>query len=205
MWVRLRWDDTRGTPGFFLTDAARGQRLAPGYDGWFAGVPVRINSLGFRDRRDYTLEKPADADPHSRARRLGHVWPRHARRHHLSLSARAAPAGVAARRELGSVEPRRSRLQHPPGADLPATRSARSPSRTWWWSASFRMTSPATMRPQPPPSRLRRAVGGHLRIIQRHLYSYEFYKRALLTAAVAIVDVGSAIGCASNTWRRSSS
>src|SRR5688572_31304238 len=58
VWVRLRWDDTKGTPGFFLTDAVRGQRLAPGYDGWFAGVPVRINALGFRDRRNYLLEKP---------------------------------------------------------------------------------------------------------------------------------------------------
>jgi hypothetical protein len=58
VWVRLRWDDRQGRPGFFLTDANRGQRLAPGYDGWFAGVPVRINSLGFRDRREYSLDKP---------------------------------------------------------------------------------------------------------------------------------------------------
>jgi hypothetical protein len=59
LWVRWRWDDRQGRPGFFLTDARRGQRLAPGYDGWFAGVPVRINSLGFRDRQEYSLEKPA--------------------------------------------------------------------------------------------------------------------------------------------------
>jgi hypothetical protein len=58
VWVRLSWDEARGQPGFFLTDAARGQRLAPNYDGWFAGVPVRINALGFRDWRNYTLEKP---------------------------------------------------------------------------------------------------------------------------------------------------
>ena len=58
LWVRIRWDDKQGQPGFFLTDARRGQRLSPGYDGWFAGVPVRINSLGFRDRREYSLEKP---------------------------------------------------------------------------------------------------------------------------------------------------
>jgi hypothetical protein len=57
LWVRMRWDDTQGQPGFFLTDARRGQRLSPGYDGWFAGVPVRINSLGFRDRKDYPLDK----------------------------------------------------------------------------------------------------------------------------------------------------
>ncbi len=59
LWVRWRWDDRQGRPGIFLTDANRGQRLAPGYEGWFAGVPVRINSLGFRDRQEYSLEKPA--------------------------------------------------------------------------------------------------------------------------------------------------
>ena len=57
VWVRARWDDRRGTPGFYISDPELGQRLAPGYDGWFAGVPVRINSLGFRDTRDYVLAK----------------------------------------------------------------------------------------------------------------------------------------------------
>jgi lysophospholipase L1-like esterase len=57
-WVRLRWDDRRGTPGFYVSDAVLGQRLAPGYRGWFAGVPVEINSLGFRDSREYSVEKP---------------------------------------------------------------------------------------------------------------------------------------------------
>jgi len=32
-WVRLSWDPHRGTPGFFLTDAVRGQRLAANYTG----------------------------------------------------------------------------------------------------------------------------------------------------------------------------
>jgi hypothetical protein len=59
-WVRMRWDDRRGTPGFYLSDPVLGQRLSPGYDGWFAGVPVRINRLGFRDPRDYALEKGAN-------------------------------------------------------------------------------------------------------------------------------------------------
>jgi hypothetical protein len=57
--VRWRWDHTRGAPGFYVSDPVLGQRLAPGYEGWFAGVPVRINNLGFRDPRDYTVEKPA--------------------------------------------------------------------------------------------------------------------------------------------------
>jgi hypothetical protein len=56
-WVRLRWDPLKGTPGFFESDAMRRQRLAPNYTGWFAGVPVHINSLGFRDDREYALEK----------------------------------------------------------------------------------------------------------------------------------------------------
>ena len=57
-WVRWRWDERRGVPGFYISDPELGQRLAPNYDGWFAGVPVRINSLGFRDSRDYSLDKP---------------------------------------------------------------------------------------------------------------------------------------------------
>ena len=35
----------------------RGQRLAANYDGWFAGVPVHINQLELRDRREYDLGK----------------------------------------------------------------------------------------------------------------------------------------------------
>lgn len=57
VWVRLRWDEKRGVPGFYITDPVLGQRLLPGYHGWFAGVPVEINSLGFRDTREYALEK----------------------------------------------------------------------------------------------------------------------------------------------------
>jgi hypothetical protein len=57
IYVRATWDARKGTPGFFLTDAALGQRLAPGYDGWFAGVPVHIDRLGLRDPREYALAK----------------------------------------------------------------------------------------------------------------------------------------------------
>jgi hypothetical protein len=58
LWVRWRWDERRGRPGFYVSDPELGQRLAPNYDGWFAGVPVHINSLGFRDAREYALDKP---------------------------------------------------------------------------------------------------------------------------------------------------
>ena len=56
-WVRWRWDPLKGSPGFFQSDPMRRQRLAPNYRGWFAGVPVHINSLGFRDDREYSLVK----------------------------------------------------------------------------------------------------------------------------------------------------
>jgi hypothetical protein len=58
LWVRWRWDERRGLPGFYISDPQLGQRLAPNYDGWFAGVRVHINSLGFRDTREYSLQKP---------------------------------------------------------------------------------------------------------------------------------------------------
>jgi len=57
LWTRADWNDRKGVPGFFLSDPVRRQRLAPGYTGWFAGVPVKINRLGFRDNREYSLEK----------------------------------------------------------------------------------------------------------------------------------------------------
>ena len=57
IWTRATWNEHRGTPGFFLSDPSRLQRLAPGYRGWFGGVPVTINQLGFRDHREYALEK----------------------------------------------------------------------------------------------------------------------------------------------------
>jgi hypothetical protein len=57
VWVRATWDPHKGRPGFFLSDARRGQRLAAGYDGWFAGVPVHINGLELRDSREYDLAK----------------------------------------------------------------------------------------------------------------------------------------------------
>jgi hypothetical protein len=57
VWVRASLDPLRGTPGFFLGDPMRRQRLAPNYTGWFAGVPVHINSLELRDDREYDLRK----------------------------------------------------------------------------------------------------------------------------------------------------
>ena len=57
VWVRAAADPKKGTPGFFVSDPVRVERLAPSYSGWFAGVPVHINSLGLRDNREYDLRK----------------------------------------------------------------------------------------------------------------------------------------------------
>jgi hypothetical protein len=60
VWVRRVWEPRKGTPGFFLTDPVRGQRLAANYTGWFAGVPVHINRFELRDPREYSLAKSAN-------------------------------------------------------------------------------------------------------------------------------------------------
>jgi hypothetical protein len=61
LWVRASWDAKRGTPALYLSDPVLVQRFAPNYSGWFAGVPIRINNLGLRDRRDYSLDKASNS------------------------------------------------------------------------------------------------------------------------------------------------
>lgn len=60
VYVRTTWDPLRGRPGLFVADPIRIEKLSANYDGWFAGVPVRTNSLGFRDTREYALTKHAN-------------------------------------------------------------------------------------------------------------------------------------------------
>jgi hypothetical protein len=181
LWVRIAWDQSRGTPGFFLTDATRGQRLAPGYDGWFAGVPVHINALGFRDRRDYTLDKPPNTFrilvlgdsvtfghgtlddttyPYLLEQRLRgwrpdvnwEVW-------NLGVP------GYNTRQELDYLKEIGPRAQ----PDVVVV---------GFYPNDFTGRN----APQPPPSMPRRAAASIVRIVQRHVYSYEFYKRVALTA-----------------------
>ena len=180
VWVRWQWDDAKGRPGFFLTDASRGQRLAPDYDGWFAGVPVRINSLGFRDRRDYSLEKPASTFrilvfgdsvtfghgtldtttyPYLLEQRLRQwrpdvkweVW-------NLGVPGYNTRQELTYLKELGP-------LAKP---DLVVI---------GFYTNDFTGNN----APSPPPGPLDRGAAKILRFAQQRFYSYEFYKRVLLT------------------------
>ena len=179
-WVRLSWDDTQGRPGFFLTDANRGQRLSPGYEGWFAGVPVRINSLGFRDRQEYSLEKPKNTFrilvlgdsvtfghgtlddttyPYLLEQQLKkwrpdvawEVW-------NLGVPGYNTGQELAYLKQIGpQADPDLVIVGFYPndfsGDNAPASRG-----------------------------RVARAAAPLIRLAQRHLYSFEFYKRAYLTA-----------------------
>lgn len=180
VWVRLRWDETKGTPGFFLTDAARGQRLTPNYDGWFAGVPVRINALGFRDRRDYSLAKPSNTIrivvlgdsvtfghgtlddttyPYLLEQRL-RAWRGDVNWEVWNLGV----PGYNTRQEL-------TYLQEVGPAAKPDVVVV------GFYPNDFTGDN----RESPPPAAWRRAAANMLATIQRHVYSYEFYKRAILT------------------------
>jgi lysophospholipase L1-like esterase len=55
--IRAAWDPLKGQPGFIVSHPVRLEALASNYRGWFAGVPVRTNALGFRDDREYALQK----------------------------------------------------------------------------------------------------------------------------------------------------
>jgi lysophospholipase L1-like esterase len=55
--VRVTWDEKKGRPGFFIRSVTRVEMLSPNYSGWYGGVPVKINRLGFRDPREYDLAK----------------------------------------------------------------------------------------------------------------------------------------------------
>jgi lysophospholipase L1-like esterase len=178
-WVRFSWDERRGRPGFYVSDAVLGQRLAPNYDGWFAGVPVKINSLGFRDDRDYAVEKPAgtfrivvlgDSVTFGHGTRSDTTYPylleRQLREWQPEIAWQVWNLGVpgyATSQELAYLE--RVGAQYDPDLvivgfypnDLTGNQRPRSPS---------------AMR------RLAAAIQG---VMQQRLYSYEFYKRAILT------------------------
>ena len=185
IWVRLAWDDSRGRPGFFISDPVLGQRLAANYDGWFAGVPAHINALGFRDPRNYSLEKGRNTFrilvlgdsvtfghgalfettyPYLLEQRLKawrpdvtwEVW-------NLGVPGYNTAQELAYLHEVGP--------RYKP--DLVVV--------------GFFPNDFSGFDPNPSPGVSRRAASAVLRTLQRHVYSTELYKRVYLTARWRLV------------------
>ena len=56
--VRITWDTKElGKPGMVLSHPTRSEIFQPNFEGWFAGQKIKINNLGFRDQRNYKIEK----------------------------------------------------------------------------------------------------------------------------------------------------
>lgn len=184
VWVRARWDEQRGSPGLFVSDPVRGQRLAANYDGWFAGVPTRINNLGFRDADDASLEKA----PHTfRILVLGdsvtfghgsvHTYPELLEQQlrawrpeidwqvwNLGVPGYNTSQELAQLLELGpSYQP-----------DLVVV--------------GFFENDITDNQPLAPPSLVRRTSSEVLSWVQRHVYSFELYKRLGLQLAWRLSD-----------------
>jgi hypothetical protein len=186
IWVRATWDERRGTPGFFVADAELGQRLAPGYDGWFAGVPVKINELGFRDPREFDLEKNA---PTFRILVLGdsvtfghgaiyevtypYLLEQRLRQWRPEVDWQVWNLGVPGyntSQELAYLE-RVGPLYQP---DLVVV--------------GFFENDLQDTGPMAPPSTFARMRAAVQRTMQRSLYSFELYKRIYLTARMTLVE-----------------
>jgi len=179
-WVRLTWDPRKGRPGFFLSDPIRGQRLAAGYDGWFAGVPVHIDTLELRDPREYSLRKGPDTfrilvlgDSVT----FGHGAPyeqTYPRLFEDRLKAwrpdvdwqvwNAAVPGYNTSQELAQLREVGGRFQ----PDLVVV--------GFFWNDLF------DNRPTEQPGRACILAVDTLAFARRHFYSFEFYKRVYLTA-----------------------
>jgi hypothetical protein len=180
VWVRATWDARQGRPGFFLSDATRGQRLAPGYDGWFAGVPVHINSLELRDPREYSLEKRqntfrvlvlGDSVTFGHGALYQHTYPYlleqrlKAWRPDIDWQVwNAAVPGYNTSQELAHLLDVGDRFK----PDLVVV--------------GFFWNDLTDNQPIEAPGHLRVAAAHALSFARRYLYSFEFYKRAYLTA-----------------------
>ena len=179
LWVRSTWDDRKGRPGFFLSDPVRGQRLAAGYDGWFAGVPVHINSLELRDTREYSLEKRpntfrilvlGDSVTFGHGSVYEHTYPylleQHLRKWQPGIDWQvwnAAVPGYNTSQELAYLLEVGGRFK----PDLVVV--------------GFYSNDLFDNRPVRSAARWERAIAGLESWIRVHLYSFEFYKRAYLT------------------------
>ena len=184
VWVRLSWDDRRGAPGFFLSDAARGQRLAADYDGWFAGVPVQTNSLGFRDRREYSLPKPpgtfrilvlGDSVTFGHGATFGTTYP-------YLLEQRLKRWQPAVRWEVWNLGvPGYNTRQ-----ELTYLQEVGPLYQPDLVIVGFYPNDFTGNEEQQPAGRVRALASRLLGTAQRHLYSIEFYKRVYLSARWAL-------------------
>ena len=181
VWVRATWEPRKGRPGFFLTDAARGQRLAAGYDGWFAGVPVHINQLELRDQREYDLAKRpntfrilvlGDSVTFGHGSVAEHTYPYlveqrlEAWRPDIDWQVwNAAVPGYNTSQELAHLLDVGPRFQ----PDLVVV--------------GFFENDLIDNRPMASPGVMSKALAGSLSFLRRHVYSLEFYKKAYLTLA----------------------
>ena len=179
LWVRSTWDARKGRPGFFLSDPVRGQRLAAGYDGWFAGVPVHINSLELRDAREYSLEKRpntfrilvlGDSVTFGHGSVYEHTYPylleQHLRKWQPGIDWQvwnAAVPGYNTSQELAYLLEVGNRFK----PDLVVV--------------GFYNNDLFDNRPVRSASRWQRAVARVESWVRVHLYSFEFYKRVYLT------------------------
>lgn len=179
VWVRLQWDDTKGTPGFYVSDPVLGIRLNPNYDGWFAGVPVRINALGFRDNRDYTVAKPPNT---TRILVLGDsVTFGHGTLYETSypylLEQRLKAWRPATNWQVWNL----GVPGYNTGQELSLLNQVGPSYQPDLVIVGFYPNDLSNNEVIERPSWRRRVSSGVQRAMQRHLYSYEFYKRAVLT------------------------
>lgn len=180
IFVRLAWDESRGRPGFFLSDPVRGQRLAANYDGWFAGVPAHTNALGFRDSRNYSLEKGRNTfrilvlgDSVT----FGHGAPFETTYPFL-LEQRLKSWRPDVNWEVWNLGvPGYNTAQ-----ELAYLREVGPSYRPDLVVVGFFPNDFTGVEPISNPGVIRRALSGILRTMQRHVYSTELYKRVYLTA-----------------------
>jgi GDSL-like Lipase/Acylhydrolase family len=179
LWVRSTWDARKGRPGFFLSDPVRGQRLAAGYDGWFAGVPVHINRLELRDSREYALEKQpntfrilvlGDSVTFGHGSLYEHTYPylleQHLRQWQPNVDWQvwnAAVPGYNTSQELAYLLEVGARFK----PDLVVV--------------GFYNNDLFDNRPVRSATRWQRVAAGTESWVRLHLYSFEFYKRVYLT------------------------
>ena len=179
IWVRISWDDSRGRPGFFLSDPVRGQRLAANYDGWFAGVPAHTNSLGFRDTREYSLSKPTgtfrvivlgDSVTFGHGALFETTYP-------YLLEQRLREWRPDVRWEVWNLGvPGYNTAQEL--AYLNQVGASYAPDLV---IVGFFLNDFTGFEAKPNPGIVDRAVSSVMRVMQRYVYSTEFYKRVYLT------------------------